>query len=509
MDLPGEAESYWMASAEMPSYPSLAGEIEVDVAVVGAGIAGLSTAWELVRAGLRIAVVEAGRVAAGVTGHTTAKLSALHTLIYAHLLRSAGAEIARLYAESQQDAIEYVESMSVELGIDCEWERRPAYTYVTSTDQVEKVRAEAEAATQAGLPASFVTRTGLPFSVAGAVRIEDQAQFHPVRYLQGLADAITGHGGAIYERTRVCRVIEGEPCRLSTADGATIRARDVVVATHYPVLDRAMLFARLVPHRELVVAAPIPAGQDPDGMYITPEHNTRSVRTTSYVDGQRLLIVTGESFTPGTVDVASRYARLTDWTRQHFSAEATYRWAAQDNHTTDRVPHTGLLHWGARHCYVTAGYGGWGMTNGVMSGRLLAALITGRTLPWASVYDPRRLHPRREARTFLKAQAKVAEHFLGDRLRGLRKGSIQDLVPGMGTVIRIGCDHAAVYRDETGELHALSATCTHLGCLVAFNEAERTWECPCHGSRFAVDGSILQGPAIRPLKPREMPDQDM
>lgn len=507
MDLPGGAESYWMASVESPPYPPPADDVEVDVAVVGAGVAGLCTAWELARAGRQVAVVEAGRVAAGVTGHTTAKLSALHTLIYAHLQGSAGAETARLYAESQQDAIEQVERTAGELGIDCEWERRPAYTYVTSSDQVEKVRSEADAAVRAGLPASFVTETGLPFPVAGAVRIDDQAQFHPVRYLRALADAIISHGGAIYEQTRVRGLVEDDPCRLSTDSGVIIRARDVVVATHYPVLDRALLFARLVPHRELVVAAPIPAGQDPSGMYITPEDNTRSVRTAAYLDGQRLLIVTGESFTPGAGDVAGRYERLANWTRQRFGVnDIAYRWAAQDNHTTDRIPYTGLLRPGARHTYVTTGYGGWGMTNGVMSSRLLAALITGGSLPWAEIYDPRRLHPLREAGPFLKTQAKVAEHFVGDRIRSLHTGSVQDLQPGTGAVVRDGGERAAVYRDETGVLHAVSATCTHLGCTVAFNDAERAWECPCHGSRFAIDGSILQGPANRPLKARQIND---
>jgi glycine/D-amino acid oxidase-like deaminating enzyme/nitrite reductase/ring-hydroxylating ferredoxin subunit len=505
MEFAGELESYWMASAAPPSYPPPTGDLDVDVAVVGGGIAGLCTAWELVAAGRRVAVVEAGRIAAGVTGYTTAKMSALHTLMYAHIRESAGAETARLYAESQQDAIDHVERTARELGIDCDWERQPSYTYAASEESVGQVRAEADAAAEAGLPASFVTETGLPFPVAGAVRVEDQAQFHPRRFLLGLAEAITARGGVIVEGSRVRGLTEGEPCRLATDDGRTITARDVVVATHYPVFDRALLFARLVPHRELVVAAPIPADRDPGGMYITPEENTRSVRTAPYGDGRRLLIVTGESFTPGSGEITARYERLIAWTRQHFGVEEiAYRWAAQDNHTTDKIPYTGPLHLGARHVYVTAGYGGWGMSNGVMSGRLLAGLITDRPLPWTAVYDPRRVRPRREAVPFLKAQAKVAAHFVGDRIRACRTGSVEDLEPGTATVMRIGVEQCAVYRDEAGTVHALSATCTHLGCTVKFNDAEQAWECPCHGSRFAVDGTILQGPANRPLERRDI-----
>jgi glycine/D-amino acid oxidase-like deaminating enzyme/nitrite reductase/ring-hydroxylating ferredoxin subunit len=498
-------ESYWLASTGRTSYPRLEGDVEVDVAVVGGGIAGLCTAWELVRAGRRVAVLEADRIAAGVTGYTTAKLTALHTFIYADLSSSAGPAAAELYARSQQDAIEHVVGTAAELGIDCELERLPAYTYATSAEQVEQVRTETDAAAKAGLQAEFVTEVGLPFPVAGAVRVEHQAQFHPRRYLLALAEAISGRGGRIYEHTRVFGLDEGQPCRLTTENGHTVSAADVVVATHYPVFDRATLFTRLTPYRELVVAAAIDADRDPRGMYATPEQNVRSVRTAPYHDGQRLLIVTGESFPPGAGGVAERYDRLASWTRQRFGGvQIDYRWAAQDNHTTDHLPYVGRLHPGAEHAYVAAGYGGWGMSNGVMSGKLLAALITGTPLPWTDLYDPRRLHPLREGGRLLKAQAAVAKHFVGDRLRRSHVDSVEDLAPGAAAVVRAGGQRCAVYRDQAGALHAVSATCTHLGCLVAFNDAEQAWECPCHGSRFGIDGSVLHGPANRPLEPRDL-----
>ena len=499
--------SYWLESAP-PGEPAPppAGDLDVDVAVVGGGIAGLSTAWELVQQGREVAVLEAGRLAAGVTGHTTAKLTAQHTLIYDRLRRTRGPEGARLYARSQTAAIRHAAELVEELGIDCDWEEAAAFTYAEKPQRVRELRAEAEAAREAGLPAEFVTETELPFPVAGAVRVTGQAQFHPRKYLLALADDLRRRGGAVYEDTRVVGLTEGEPCVLSTDAGVSVRARDVVIATHYPVFDRALLFTRLSPRRELVVAAPVDEEQAPRNMYITPEQATRSVRTAPLGDGKRLLIVTGEHFTPGTADVEERFGRLTAWAGACFPGLTfTHRWATQDNDSTDTVPLVGPLHPGSRHTYVATGFGGWGMSGGIMAGRLLADLVGGRKVEWSGLYDPRRLASVvREGGTFLKHQAQVARHFVGDRIPPLTGPAPEAIAPGDGAVVRMGGGQWAIHCDEKGQLQAVSARCTHLGCIVAFNRAEQAWECPCHGSRFAPDGRVLQGPAVRPLKKRDL-----
>ncbi|MEU8824960.1 FAD-dependent oxidoreductase [Streptomyces sp. NPDC048636] len=498
--------SYWMSSVPGPSFPALEPGREgtapdVEVAVVGAGVAGICTAWELARAGRRVALVEAGRLAAGTTGHTTAKLSALQGLAYQDIRAARGAEAARLYATSQTDAVDRVRQVTTELEIDCELEESPALTYAEGEEGVERVRAEAEATSAAGLDASFTTATDLPFPVAGAVELAGQAQFHPRKYLLALVADLVARGGLVFEHTRVVSLGEGHPCRLTTDRGARLRARDVVVATAYPIFDRALLFPRLEVKRELVVAAVLPADRAPRGMYLTPEDGTRSVRTAPYRPGRRLLIVTGEKFTPGDGGVERRYARLIDWTQDRFpGAEPAFRWAAQDNWTTDHVPFVGPLHPASRHAYVATGFAGWGMTGGVLTGRLLAARLTGRPSPWEDLYDPRRLNPVREAPALMRVQSTVARHFVGDRLSGDGADAVRDIPPGGGAVVRFGGRQLAVHRDERGGTHTLSARCPHLGCLVRFNDAERTWECPCHGSRFALDGSVLQGPAVRPLK---------
>ncbi|GAA4878079.1 FAD-dependent oxidoreductase [Kitasatospora terrestris] len=495
-------ESYWMATAPGPEYPRLTESLEVDAVVVGGGVAGLCTAGELARAGCRVALVEADRIASGVTGHTTAKLSALHGLRYARLAREQGTDRARWYAQSQQEAVEHVVRTAAELGVDCQLERVPGYVYTETEDALEDVRAEARAAADAGLAAVFTEETGLPFRVAGAVRVADQAQFHPRRYLLALAEDLVARGGLVFEHTRATGLTEGRPCRVTTEGGAVVSAAEVVVATHYPVFDRALLFARLRPVRELVVAGAVPEDADPQGMYVTPEHRTRSVRTAPYGDGRRLLIVTGEKFTPGSSGVRRRHDRLADWACERFpSLRPGYRWAAQDNSTTDGVPYVGRFHVGTQHVHVAAGFDGWGMSGGVMAGRLLAGVIIGDEPRWAPLYDPRRLRPLREAPALVKFQAEVARHLVGDWIGVPSMPDDQDLGAGEGAVVRFHGRRVAVCRDREGRLHTVGARCTHLGCTVHFNEAEQSWDCPCHGSRFALDGTVVQGPATRPLEP--------
>ncbi|WP_323379858.1 FAD-dependent oxidoreductase [Streptomyces alkaliphilus] len=511
------ARSWWIETAPGSPRPTLAASERprVDTVVLGGGIAGLCTARELARSGHEVLVLEADRVAAGVTGHTSAKVTALQGLRYSELRDRHGPDTARLYADAHRRAVERVAEIADELSADCDLVRRPALTWAETPDTEKAVRAEAAAAREAGLPVTLIEGpgtggTGLPFPVRAAVRLDDQIAFHPRAWLLAVAEDIERHGGRIVERTRAVELHEGDPCRVVTENGAEVTARHVVIATHYPVFDRAMLFARLEAEREWVIAARIPVEAAPSTMALTPDHGTRSVRTAPLPGGPEdrcLLILTGEKFLPGDGPVTPRVQRLEAWLRERFpDAEETHRWATQDTFGTDGVPFIGPFHPGARNTFVATGFNAWGMTGGVVAGDLLAGLIRGdeEPPPWTEMHDPRRLHPIREAGSALGLQATVARHFVGDRLRPAEADSVDDLAPGTGALVRVGGRKAAVYRDPAGTVHALSARCTHLGCLVRFNEVETAWECPCHGSRFDVDGSVVQGPATKPLEPRDL-----
>jgi glycine/D-amino acid oxidase-like deaminating enzyme/nitrite reductase/ring-hydroxylating ferredoxin subunit len=502
--------SYWLASSPSPPAQPPPPLADVDVAVIGGGIAGITTAYLLKQAGRSVGLVEARRLLHGVTGHTTAKLTSQHGLMYAELTRLFGADTARRYGECQQRALQWIREESANLAVDCDLEDKDSYVYTPDPSGLPKVRAEAQAAADVGLPASFVGETDLPFAVAGAVRFTGQAQFHPVRWLRALAARIDGDGSYVAEGVRALNVEVADPCVLTTTAGE-LRAADVVVATHFPIFDRGFFFARLQPVRDLVVAAVMPAEPLPSGMYIsaTTRHSVRTAAlpATDGRPGERMLIVSGGHYRPGErISVSARRQALVAWAGQHFGVrQIDYGWSAQDNSTIDGLPFVGRYTRGGDRLWVATGFGMWGMTNGTHAGLLLRDLITGVDNPSAVLFEPSRLTPRQSAIRFLRSNASVAKHLVGDRVAAVRAPDPHDLRPGEAVVCTVDGRLTAVRRDEDGKLHALSGRCTHQGCAVAYNDDEQSWDCPCHGSRFALDGSVLNGPATEPLAPREPP----
>jgi glycine/D-amino acid oxidase-like deaminating enzyme/nitrite reductase/ring-hydroxylating ferredoxin subunit len=495
--------SYWVATTpetDFPSYPG--GGLKVDVAVLGAGITGLTTALLLQQAGASVAVVEAGRVACGVTGYTTAKVTSLHGLTYAKLTSTFGAEGARIYGEANQAGLELIARLVQQLGIDCDFERLPAFTYTEDPQRVSAIEEEVEAAQQAGLPASFSTDIGLPFPVQGAVRFEGQAQFHPRRFCLGLAEAIDRDGGQIFERTRVVNLRPGTPCTVDTEHGR-LRADHVVLATHLPFFDPAGLFAKTSPSRSYAAAVTL-AEPAPPGMYLSADPATRSVRP--LVGGSRQAVLAGEEHKTGHGrDTRTHYQALEEWARERFRLESVdYRWSAQDYLPADSVPYIGRLVPGYGRLHVATGFKKWGMTHSAVAAMLLRDQITGRPNPWSGLFRATRLHPLASVKELAVHNLDVGLRFAGDRLLTLRPAPAGELAPGEAGIRELDGEKVAAYRDPDGRLHAVSGRCTHLGCLVAWNAAERSWDCPCHGSRYTYDGQVIQGPAVDDLAPRRV-----
>lgn len=495
-ELPGKAGSFWLRLPSRAARPPLGAERRADVAIIGAGMIGLTTAVLLAREGADVVVLEAGRLGRGVTGRTTAKLSSLHGLTYDSLERKQGSEKASVYAGANEAGIDLVAELADELGFDCDFRRKDNLTYTEDPERRGEIEAEVAAAQRAGLPAELVESTDLPFAVPAAVSVPDQAEFHPVKYLHGLADELDAGGQRLFERTRATGVAGGT---VETEEGPRVIAEHVVLATHLPILDRGGHFALVEPERSyglsMSAEGPLPAA-----MYLSADRPSRSIRTAPR-DGQEVLIVGGAGHRMGSGDAGESFRDLERFARESFGVtEIESRWSAHDYMPADGLPMVGpLWPFGGNVSFAT-GMRKWGLAMGASAARILADGALGRENPMAETFDPRRLPPPSSLVGLARNGAEFGLHFLGDRL--MRDGGEDELAPGEGEIADSGLGKVARYRDTAGKLHEMSARCTHLGCIVEWNASESTFDCPCHGSRFEATGEVLDGPAIHPLEPK-------
>jgi glycine/D-amino acid oxidase-like deaminating enzyme/nitrite reductase/ring-hydroxylating ferredoxin subunit len=494
--------SVWIETGpDQPQLSRLEQDLRADVAVLGGGIVGLTTALLLAESGVSVVLLEANQVARGVSGHTTAKVSSQHGLIYDQLRSNFGAEGARTYGQANEAALAWIAERIARDKLDCDFRRQASYAYVTSSDKRSQVQDEAEAAREVGLPATFVEDTPLPYDVEAAVRFDDQAELHARKYLLALAERLRASDQCrIFENSHAVEVDTDEHCVVKTP-GGRVTADQVVVATHYPFLDRSLAFARVHPQRSYALACRI-VGDPPPGMHISGDSPTRSIRAVPLDDGEELLLVGGEGHKVGTGgDTEERYRRLEEFAREHWTVVSVdYRWSSQDNVTIDHLPYVGPLTPRADRVFMATGFAKWGMTNGTAAAMMLSDRLLGHENPYAPLFDPNRFKPLASATTLIKENAQVGLRFVGDRITKRGTRSIHDLEPGEGDIVSLEGEKVAAYRDEDGELVAVSTRCTHLGCQVNWNRAEKSWDCPCHGSRFAPDGAVLQGPAVHRLE---------
>ena len=502
--LPGQAVSLWMDTTPETDYPALSEDLTVDVAVIGGGISGLTTALLLARAGKSVVVLEADRIGTSTTGHTTGKVTALQQITYTALAVKHGEAGATAYGEANRAGVDMIRELIEQYDIGCDAVQRPTYTYATSRDTLGELKSEADLMKRIGLPASLVTEAELPFRTVGAVTLADQLAVHPRKLLIGLARAITEEGGRVFERTRVTGAEDATKERPGSvrADGGTITADDVVIATGAPTIDKGFFFTRNHPYRSYLIAVRL-NGPLPEGMYINADQPTGSLMPIT-VDGTEYLLVGGEGHAAGAPgNIRQRYQALERFAREHFDVlSVDYRWSTQDGKTVDEMPFVGHASPRSKHLWVITGLRKWGLSGGPAGALILKDGILGQPNPWAKYYSPNRFKPLAGAGKFLSENMQTGLLYMKQRLS--RGGSLADLAVGDGEVIRQGGERIAVYKNDDGELQAVSAVCTHLQCLVEFNDGDKTWDCPCHGSRFATDGSVLQGPAKEPLAKKDV-----
>ena len=503
----GATQSSWLATAATsPTFAALTENTTADVVIVGAGIAGLTTAYLLGQAGKKVVVLEDGDLASGESARTTAQLSNALDERYTSLEQLFGAEGARLAAESHSAAIDQADKIVTEEQIDCDFLRLDGFLFLPAGGQPQELHDELAAAHRAGLSGvEWLPDAGTQgFATGECLRFPRQGQFHILKYLSGLAQAITRQGGRIYTRSHVAEVAGGKEAGVTTAAGFTVQAAAVVVATNSPFNDRVTMHTKQAPYRTYVVAGRVPKGSIATAMFwdtADPYHYIR-LQEVAATPGQPsadydLLLVGGEDHKVGHDDPQARLACLEDWARTHFPqlTDLEYRWSGQVMETNDGLAYIGRNTLDHDNVYIITGDSGQGMTHGTLGAMLLRDLILDKPNPWVKLYDPGRITLKAESlQEFARENASVAADYT-ELLTGGDLASAHDIAPGSGAVLRQGLTKVAVYKDPQGQTHTCSAICPHLGCVVHWNSLETSWDCPCHGSRFDAYGHLVAGPA--------------
>src|SRR5438132_2731181 len=506
----GTTLSVWAATTGTPAEKPLSQDTSANVCIIGAGIAGMTTAYLLAREGKAVVVLDDGPIGGGMTARTTAHLTnALDDRFY-ELERLFGEEGSRLAAQSHTVAIDRVEAIVREEKIDCEFERLDGYLFLPSNGKLQVLEDELPAAQRAGLNSvRCLARAPLEiFDTGPCLHFPRQCQFHPLKYLTGLARAIERDGGRIFTGTHADEIEGGEDACVTTTGGYKISADAIVVATNSPVNDRMVIHTKQAPYTTYVIGARIPRGSVSTMLlWDAPADLWEAYHYLRIERGKKsdVLIVGGEDHKTGQQhDGAQRWGKLEQWTRNRFPMveEIEYRWSGQVMEPVDGLAFIGRNPLDADNVFIATGDSGMGMTHGTIAGMLLTDLIVGRKNPWADLYDPSR-KTLKAVKDFAQENVNVAAQYT-DVVTPGEVDSVDEIRKGEGAIMRSGLSKLAIYRDDDGTIHSMSAVCVHLGCIVMWNAAEKTWDCPCHGSRYDAVGGVINGPANSDLPPQEM-----
>jgi len=492
--------SYWNDSTEFQSFPSLSEDKNVDVTIVGGGLTGITSAYLLANEGLKVAIIEADRILHGTTGHTTAKVTVQHGLIYDELFQHIGKEKAKLYYQANNEALQFIHKTVNDNKINCCLVNEDAIIYTNSDQYISKLEKEFRAYNKLGIKSEFMDSIPFDIQVKAAINISKQSQFHPLKYLYHLAKVFINNGGTIFENTVAVNIEEGHQPKVITRDGHKITSNYVIIASHFPFYEfKGLYFSRMYAKRSYVIGIRA-ENEYHGGMYINAENPTRSLRYTEYND-EKMILVGGDSHKTGQgKSESTHYQALQNFAQEVLGVnEIKYRWSTQDLITLDKIPYIGHLTSTRHNILVATGYRKWGMTNGTAASLLMKDMILDKENSYQELFTPSRFYIDPSLKKFISMNADVAKHLIKGKLEIIDK-TIEELDNDEGKVVTINGKRAGAYKDENGEVHIVDTTCTHLGCELEWNDAERTWDCPCHGSRFAYTGEIVEGPAEKSLE---------
>ncbi|QXE00200.1 FAD-dependent oxidoreductase [Terribacillus sp. DMT04] len=493
-------QSYWREKTNIPQFESLRYDAESEIVIVGGGITGIVTGYMLAQEGKQVTILEADALYSGTTGYTTAKLTAQHGLIYDEYMQHFNTDIAKTHYEACMDAIAFVKDTAKKHTIDCHLTEQDAYIYTKEKQNIQKLEKEFEAYQKLGITGELTDTIPLSFEVEKALVMKNQYQYHPLQFLNGLLQAFLEKGGKVYTNTPVDTIEEGSEPVVVTKTGLKVTCQKIISASHWPFYDgMGFYFARLYQDRSYVVAAK-PKDTYPGGMYINADTPSRSVRSIDTEEHGTLLLIGGESHRTGEGHPEEKYYKeLTDYAAYLGTETPLYMWSAQDIVTLDNLPYIGYISKGKDNIFVATGYRKWGMTSSIVAALEISSLISSGISRYKNIYQPSRFQADPDVGSLTKNVMEVAKEFVIGKLEQPYE-YVPHLKPGEATKVRTNGLLLGVYKDETGEIHQVDTTCTHMKCEVNWNSAESSWDCPCHGSRFTGTGEVIEGPAKKPLK---------
>lgn len=492
-------KSYWIETTRRPEFKKLEKDTEVDVCIIGAGITGISTAYMLLNKNLKICLIDKGEICSGVTENTTAKITSQHGLIYDYLTKTFGKEYAQKYFESNEEAIQGIKEIIKQENIECDFENAENYVYTCKEEYIQTIKDEVDAVKQIGGNVEFIENTKLPFNVIAGIKLKNQAKFHPLKYLYGLIKVLEKNNIDIFTNSRVVEIKKkSEVYNVNIENGNTITAKYVVMATHYPIKNfPGMHFLKMYQDRSYAIAIK-PNQKFPKEMYISAESPVASFRPIN----DELLIIGGAEHKTGenSVDLDISYAQLESYAKEIYpNAEVKYRWATQDCVSIDKVPYIGDFSNLMPNIYVATGYKKWGMTTSYVAAKIISDKIMKEHNEYGEIYKATRFAPVGNYKEFGNILKQTVYSLAINKIK-IPETAFGEIEKKSGGVVEYKGKKIGVYKNENGETFVVEPYCAHLGCELSWNNLEKTWDCPCHGSRYTYEGKVITEPTVKDLK---------